>query len=163
MLPERLRASCDTCEGACCSNISLALTRDDAERFRSAGSVIVEMFEPLSNPEDEHHTSWAHEGKIRRKRVKEFTDDKTGRVMWSNTLSGLQEDEGVYWIQGQCGFLDENSMCTVYETRPRGCQQFPVGGWSCSALWKRVQENRAQDMGDERQYVPIELSQKPTG
>lgn len=150
--------SCENCVGACCSNVRLALSVAEARHLEAAGTklhMILTAFDALgfdTEVADEDAFYWSENiGLITA--VADRSTSEAAREFWNKVADQarrLKADQGLFSIEGRCGFLQADGRCGDYKNRPEVCREFPVGGTACLGIRK-----------DAGIPVPIEISQAP--
>jgi Fe-S-cluster containining protein len=54
------------------------------------------------------------------------------------TLSMLDDNEEYHQLNGRCGYLGEDNLCTAYDKRPDVCRRFEVGTKACTRMRDRA-------------------------
>lgn len=98
-----LKFRCTGC-GKCCRETVVLVTDADVHRLREGTGLpaasIVRFFKPDELIMEKRHPFWIEFG--------------SGRAVM-----------GLRWDRGHCRFLGEDELCTVYESRPVTCREYP--------------------------------------
>lgn len=149
-MAERMRPeiNCDNCTGACCSNVSLALSASEAEWFRASGTVLriglphlpAVNITTIVNGRfiqtlDEHN--WADEAEGFFKKA-ESEPTPEGREYWTRIAehaATMRPGQGLYLMDGSCGNL-KDGRCGDYANRATICREFKEGSDPCITIRK---------------------------
>jgi hypothetical protein len=140
-------------------NVRLGLSADEANRLVAAGTKLVTILTAFSHLkidgevfDDEPLISWANEVTAIEDKAKSESEPRA-QNFWSNVAKHarhLKPGDGLFAIDGKCGFLQDDDRCGDYENRPRICQVFQMGGDACMGFRQRAGVD-----------VPLELTSKP--
>ena len=110
---DNLRFACTGC-GKCCTGHHVPLTLDEARQWATAGGQVIVLIEafvtdgPGMPPEQREH--------VLRRSYPVLCGGSEARV--SVTFAAFNP--------GRCRNLDDNDLCTIYESRPLVCRIYPV-------------------------------------
>ena len=130
----------------------IPLTSDEYDTLAAAGT----FMEPVLNCPQDGEPSWdSIEGTtviFQQLRTEQALGNLEEAKFWlgiGTMASQMRNREGLFRMQGRCGFLGENNECTAYEVRPEICRAFTPGGAACKA----VLNDRVTPMAS----VPVEI------
>lgn len=145
------RISCGNCVGACCQKFKAVLDEDELEHMEAAGTELRALIPPLKSRILKRNANWYMHPFKRRALARALSDNPRGQNEYNIEAQMLQPGEGLYVVDGKCGYLSEDGRCTDYENRPQACRSFRVGGLACR------QSRESQGL-----WVPVEMSTRPT-
>lgn len=145
--------------GACCSDVSLPLDTEEKNKLERAGTMLVQVLPPMiisdvviddQAPQgfriEPTPLSWADLTEDLEENVQQATTEST-RETWRKlikTSRTMRPGQGLYVMNGVCGFLQEDRTCGNYDDRPTICQNFEVGGNACQVMRARAVETAVE-------------------
>lgn len=134
--------------GGCCVDVRLALYEAEASQLKKVRSVLTAVLEPWGDlkvsgiePGSEEVFCWSgYRGQEIITTWVEEAREEEERDYWLNIREharGLKPGQGLYEMDGQCGYLQTNGSCGNYDDRPQVCSDFPTGSEACVRLRTR--------------------------
>lgn len=150
------RVSCGNCIGACCQNFKASFSEEEVQHLEAAGTVVKTVIPALKSRFLKRNANWVMHPIKRRALVQSLTDDPKGQEFYNTEAQMLLAGEGLYSVEGRCGYLDENNRCSDYENRPAVCRGFLVGSKACLGARERFATEVVVEM------LPTRNLDKPT-
>lgn len=134
--------SCVNCS-ACCSDIRLQLSYVELHMLEEAGTELIPILPAFASLEllDDGNlslqagVSWGSPEAIEILEAKAKSEKTTeDKEFWLNVVGQARQmnsGEGLYYMQSQCGFLQDDGLCGNYSNRPEICREFTVGSKPC--------------------------------
>ena len=150
---------CGTCVGACCQNIRLALSAEEADKLWAAGTELSTILPPLDKEElaeeialSELPTNWAEYIAELSRLALEQTDEELRDyyLKIANYTVNMKPGQGWYALVGRCGLLGADNLCSDYDNRPNICREFSMGEGTCLDLREKAGV-----------VVPVKITSKP--